>query len=956
MNLGHFVLLFTILWVLLYAIVYSFLLSPALWSNQQDSVIFDNAKQENGRPQYSADDLKLDVILDIDPFIPEVCHSVKLIQSTSRIAKKTVAVIIPVRNEDKRDVFLTVESLLTKSGPYLQHIIIVDDKSTVPINSWKEWKSWSMADAAKGIVGAVSLPHRLGVAGAKAMGAKLVIEQHKVDVVVFVDAHCVVSDDWLAPLLQTLEKNPLSIVYPAIDVIDPTAGSIIKADNVVGAFDWSLGFRWESPSADRIPLAAGVAAAEQAMSPATPGIFAMTSTYYNDIGGIHTDLKYWGLENIELSLRVWLCGGVIIRQPCSRVGHKYNNLHKDALVGNGVTQEIVDKNVMTVATQWFSNVHKETVFQARFTGRVPYKVEISLDAGQPKFLETATLVSRDKCQDFDWYLKEVKKIGLASETVGVEMEFRDYLKSGYLKKALDPILSQYTKKSAHAFNPTEIAKIAAQEKQAKEELLLAAEALPQQRKKPKAPPTDPHEIHSERVREELLCEDDNINGKNDCATNQKHDNACEKNPAYMIFSCPKTCNLCGEDGLICSDFFLKKCPEWKAEGQCDSNAEYMNKNCRRTCGRCRIKGASQEAKSAPNGKGKRQPKAISHKDKAKAKAKDANPNAPVAKGESLHVATDVPYADPTVLQVLLHGGLLADSLGEPCQLKNSEDAKLLDRIKVDRSRDLSMIRTDTSPGPKIFCGMYTMETKHKTNVRAVRDTWGKRCDGFMAFSTVNDPEIPAIVVPHEGPEDYNNMWQKSKSIWEYIGTHYVKEFDWFLMGGDDMFYIIENLKDYLGSEEIKLKQSEDKGMFVGRRFFPPKQIVFNSGGAGYLLDKKALQVLMQHIETPKCFPHQVGFWEDVNIAHCLKVGGDIDPYDTRDSQKRERFHPFTPGHHLGYRIPKNPDWYAQYNPELKTGFDCCSDRSISFHYCPADFVRSLAAYIYHCEEKDANSI
>jgi hypothetical protein len=50
---------------------------------------------------------------------------------------------------------------------------------------------------------------------------------------------------------------------------------------------------------------------------------------------------------------------------------------------------------------------------------------------------------------------------------------------------------------------------------------------------------------------------------------------------------------------------------------------------------------------------------------------------------------------------------------------------------------------------------------------------------------------------------------------------------------------------------------------------------------------------------------------------------------------RERFHPFTPGLALTYRIPpKNPDWYPKYNPFLKEGFDCCSAQSISFHYCP----------------------
>jgi hypothetical protein len=36
--------------------------------------------------------------------------------------------------------------------------------------------------------------------------------------------------------------------------------------------------------------------------------------------------------------------------------------------------------------------------------------------------------------------------------------------------------------------------------------------------------------------------------------------------------------------------------------------------------------------------------------------------------------------------------------------------------------------------------------------------------------------------------------------------------------------------------------------------------------------------------------------------------------------RSERFHPFTPGLQLTYRIPPNtPDWYAKYNPELKTG-------------------------------------
>ena len=131
------------------------------------------------------------------------------------------------------------------------------------------------------------------------------------------------------------------------------------------------------------------------------------------------------------------------------------------------------------------------------------------------------------------------------------------------------------------------------------------------------------------------------------------------------------------------------------------------------------------------------------------------------------------------------------------------------------------------------------------------------------------------------------------------------------------------------------------------------KVVFNSGGAGYLLDRKALKIMGPALDTVDCYPHQRGFWEDVNVAHCLKVAGGIEPYDTRDPQGRERFHPFTPGLHLEYRIPKKEgDWYPKYNPYLKTGYDCCAKESISFHYCTADLTRQLFNYLYHCDEKN----
>lgn len=49
-------------------------------------------------------------------------------------------------------------------------------------------------------------------------------------------------------------------------------------------------------------------------------------------------------------------------------------------------------------------------------------------------------------------------------------------------------------------------------------------------------------------------------------------------------------------------------------------------------------------------------------------------------------------------------------------------------------------------------------------------------------------------IKHEGPEEWGNMWQKSRAIWKYIDKHYKNDFDWFVLGGDDIFIIVENLR------------------------------------------------------------------------------------------------------------------------------------------------------------------
>jgi glycoprotein-N-acetylgalactosamine 3-beta-galactosyltransferase len=91
------------------------------------------------------------------------------------------------------------------------------------------------------------------------------------------------------------------------------------------------------------------------------------------------------------------------------------------------------------------------------------------------------------------------------------------------------------------------------------------------------------------------------------------------------------------------------------------------------------------------------------------------------------------------------------------------------------------------------------------------------------------------------------MWQKVRSIWTFVGQHYLHDFDWFFIGGDDLFVMHHNLKTYLAS--LTYKDGTDpktKEYFVGRRF-KVRGTLFNSGGAGYALSQATLSKFLANI-------------------------------------------------------------------------------------------------------------
>ena len=51
--------------------------------------------------------------------------------------------------------------------------------------------------------------------------------------------------------------------------------------------------------------------------------FAIDREYFFASGSYDKEMKIWGGENVEMSVRIWRCGGSLLAAPCSHVGHVY---------------------------------------------------------------------------------------------------------------------------------------------------------------------------------------------------------------------------------------------------------------------------------------------------------------------------------------------------------------------------------------------------------------------------------------------------------------------------------------------------------------------------------------------------------------------------------------------------------------------------------------------------------
>ncbi|XP_068121248.1 glycoprotein-N-acetylgalactosamine 3-beta-galactosyltransferase 1-like [Hyperolius riggenbachi] len=236
----------------------------------------------------------------------------------------------------------------------------------------------------------------------------------------------------------------------------------------------------------------------------------------------------------------------------------------------------------------------------------------------------------------------------------------------------------------------------------------------------------------------------------------------------------------------------------------------------------------------------------------------------------------------------------------------------------------------------LLCWIMTAPKNLLTKAIHVKYTWARHCDTVLFLSSTTDKNFPTVGLGTK--EGRKQLYWKTIKAFHYVYNYYLDKADWFLKADDDTYVVVENLRWMLSN------YTPDEPIYFGRRFKPYVKQGFMSGGAGYVLSRKAVKHFVEGFHSGVC-QHKTSI-EDVELGKCMEKTG-IRAGDTRDTLKRETFHPMLPEIHLTDHFDEE-FWFTRYSYyPIVEGPQCCSDLSISFHYVDPPMMYMLEYFVYY---------
>ncbi|RNA33882.1 polypeptide N-acetylgalactosaminyltransferase 13 isoform X1 [Brachionus plicatilis] len=314
------------------------------------------------------------------------CKSVKHDQELPN-----TSIIIVYHNEGNSTLLRGLTSIVRNSpGHLLREIILVDDAS-----EGRDYLHQALDTFAKSLPVQVKIlrnAERMGLMRSRLRGA----EAASGATMTFLDAHIEATRGWLQPLLAEVKRNRRSVACPVIDVIsDETFEYLTGSEMTYGGFDSHFVFDWvpvpqrenqrrqhDYSRALRTPTMAG-------------GLFTIERQFFYDIGAYDDGMDVWGAENLEMSFRIWMCGGELLISPCSHVGHVFRKQTPYTFPGG--TNRIIFKNNRRLIDVW-------TDEYAKYFHKIVPDLNL-VDAGD--LSPRIELRKRLECKSFKWYLDNI---------------------------------------------------------------------------------------------------------------------------------------------------------------------------------------------------------------------------------------------------------------------------------------------------------------------------------------------------------------------------------------------------------------------------------------------------------------------------------------------------------------------------------------------------------------------